>query len=56
LRESPLSKSRARNAVKMFFYESQVARNQEKFVLTSYAREPHFNGSSTKRRVPPSRN
>jgi hypothetical protein len=46
------SKKRRQN----FFHESRVARNQGKLVLTSYAREPHFNGPSTKRRVPPSRN
>jgi hypothetical protein len=54
--EYPLGKSRARKAVKNNSYKLQVARNQEKFVLMSYARELHFSGSSTKRRVPPSRN
>jgi hypothetical protein len=39
-----------------FFYKSRVARNQEKLVLMSYTQEPHFNSSSTKRRVPLSRN
>jgi hypothetical protein len=38
------------------FYKLRVARNQEKLVLTSYAQEPHFNGSSTKCRVSLSRN
>ncbi len=47
---------KSKKSRQFFSYELQFARNQENFVLTSYTREPHSNGSLTKRRVPPSRN
>jgi hypothetical protein len=39
-----------------FFYDSLNARNQEKLLPTSYIQGPNSNGSSTKRRIPLSRN